>query len=70
MNELVKDIYYLILIFALTWIAFYLGTRHDTLEQRTNRYNCALTEFVADVPQDVRNQCRQRRIDSINKQKD
>jgi hypothetical protein len=70
MNEILKDIYYLILVFAVIWAVFYLGTRHDTVEQRTNRYDCALTEFVANIPQDIRNECRRRRINSINKQKD
>jgi len=70
MNELFKDFFYLLLVFVVVWCAFYLGTRHDTVEQRTDRYDCSITEFVADIPQDVRNECRRRRIESINNRKD
>jgi hypothetical protein len=68
MNELIKDAFYVILIFALAFVAFYLGTRNSTLEQRTNRYDCSLTEFVPDVPPDVREECRRRRIEQLNQQ--
>ncbi len=68
MNELFKDITYVIILITAVYVAFYLGTRHDTIEQRTARYNCDLSEFAADIPQDVRNECRRRRIESINKQ--
>ena len=70
MNELVKDLFNIVVLFCVVWIGFYLYTRHDTIERRTDRYECSLTEFVADVPQDVRNECRRRRIESINNRKD
>ena len=70
MNEIFKDLYYLIVMFIAVWIAFYLGTRHDSIEQRTARYDCNLTEFVARIPDDVRNQCRRQKLESINNQKD
>lgn len=70
MNELIKDIFYLIILFLAVWVSFYLGTRHDTVSQRTARYNCDLAEFVADVPVDVRNECRRLRIQQINKEKE
>ena len=65
MNEIFKDIFYVFIIFAAVWAAFYLGTRHDTLEQKMKYYDCSLTEFIPDVPNDVRIECRRQRIESI-----
>ncbi len=70
MNEIFKDLYYLCLLFLLTWCGFYLYTRHDTIEQRVQRYDCNLAEFQSRVPEDIRNACRQITINKINNQKD
>lgn len=70
MNEIVKDIFYFVLIFFIVYAVSYLYTRHDTLAQRTSRYDCNLTEFVAGVPDDVRDECRRIKLEAINKQKD
>lgn len=64
--ELVKDMFYVILLFVLVWIGFYLFTRHDSIELRVLRYDCNLAEFQARIPDDIRNQCRQLKLDAIN----
>lgn len=66
MNELFKDLFYLLLLFVLTWCGFYLFTRHDTIEQRAARYNCDLAEFVARIPDDIRAECRRQKIIQLN----
>jgi hypothetical protein len=66
MNELFKDLFYLLLLFVLTWCGFYLFTRHDTIEQRVTRYNCDLSEFVARIPDDIRAECRRQKIIQLN----
>lgn len=68
MNEIFKDITYLICVFVAVWIAFYLGTRHDTIAERTARYDCTLADFQARVPEDIREECRRIKLESINKQ--
>ena len=68
MNELLKDLVYLAVLFVAIWIAFYLGTRHDTLEDRFRRYDCSLSEFAPDIPSDVRAECRRRRLEHYNNQ--
>jgi len=68
MNQLIKDIVYIICMFVLVYITFYLSTRNDSLEQRMARYDCTLSEFVPDIPQDVRTECRRRVIERINQQ--
>jgi hypothetical protein len=68
MNQLLKDIIYILLVFALIYIMFYLGTRHNTLEEKMARYDCSLSEFVPDVPPEVRAECRRRAIERINQQ--
>lgn len=65
MNELIKDLLNIIILFCLVWIGFYLYTRHDTLEQRMIRYDCNLTEFVPNVPNDVVNECRRRKLETF-----
>lgn len=70
MNEIFKDFCYLCLLFLLTWCGLYLYTRHDTIEQRVQRYDCNLTEFQPRIPEDIRNACRQITINKINNQKD
>jgi hypothetical protein len=67
MNELFKDLIYLTIIFFLAYVVFYLSTRHDTVEQRVKRYDCNLTEFIPNVPDDIRLACRQQKLDQINK---
>lgn len=69
MNEIVKDIIYLLIVFLIVWISFYLYTRHDTIEKRTSRYNCDLTEFLAHIPNDIKEECRRQKIQAINNQK-
>lgn len=68
--HLIKDLFYVVLIFLAVYITFYLVHRHDTVEQRTARYDCSLTEFLADIPADVRTECRRRRIEQINQPRD
>lgn len=68
--ELLKDLFYIIVMFILVWCGFYLYTRHDSVEQRVGRYDCALTEFQARTPDDIRNECRRIKLNSINNQKD
>lgn len=68
--ELIKDFFYMILVFIIAWAGFYLYTRHDSLEQRVQRYDCNLTEFQPRIPDDIRNQCRQLKLNQINNQKD
>ena len=66
---IVKDLFYVAVLFVCIMIAFYLGTRHETLEEKMSRYNCSLSEFVPDIPTDVRNECRRRVIERINQEK-
>lgn len=70
MNELLKDFFYLVLVFVTVWGGLYLYTRHDTLVERTAEYDCNLTEFTARTPDDIRNECRRIKIEAINNQKD
>ena len=70
MNEICKDVTYLILMFAAVWGAFYLGTRHDSIEERVRHYDCRIVEFAPDIPEDVRTICRGRRIEQRNKTKE
>lgn len=70
MNEIIKDIFYIALVFLFVWCGFYLYTRHDDIEQRVKRYNCNLTEFQPRVPEDIRTACRSAILDKINNQKD
>ena len=69
MNELVKDLIYVVVLFCVVWCIFYLYTRHDTTEQRMVRYDCRISEFAPDIPQDVRAECRRRAIELYNQQK-
>ena len=69
MNDLIKDIFYLALVFLAVWIVFYLYTRHDTVEQRVLRYDCRIAEFSPDIPQDVRIQCRRQALELYNQQR-
>ena len=66
MATLVKDIFLVIIMIALVWLAFYLGSRHDTLEERVQRYDCRLTEFVAGIPPDIRSACREQQLQELN----
>ena len=70
MNQICKDISYLILMVAAGWIAFYLGTIHDSIEERGRHYDCRIVEFAPDIPEDVRTICRGRRIEQLNKTKE
>jgi hypothetical protein len=67
---IVKDFIYLILVFVFVWIAFYLGTRNATLEEKMARYDCTLAEFSPDFPPEIRQECRRRALERINQQKD
>lgn len=69
MIEIFKDICYLVIMFVIVWTVFYLMQQRETLEQRMLRYHCDLTEFAAEVPKDVRNECRRLKIQSINNRK-
>jgi len=66
MNQILKDIVYLIAMFAAMWFAFYLGTRHDSIEERVRHYDCRIVEFAPDIPEDVRTICRARRMEELN----
>ena len=66
--HIVKDFFYVVIIFFAVWFAFYLTHRHDTLEQKTARYDCKLAEFVANIPAEVREECRRRVIEKMNLQ--
>ena len=66
MATLVKDIVLVIIMIALVWLAFYLGSRHDTLEERVQHYDCGLTEFVGGIPPDIRSACREQRLQELN----
>ena len=68
--ELLKDTFYVLVMFILVWCGFYLYTRHDSVNQRANRYDCALTEFQARVPDDIREECRRRKLELLNKEKE
>ncbi len=68
--HIVKDLIYLILLFVSVWMAFYLGMRNETLEEKMARYDCRLSEFVPDFPLEVKAECRRRTIERINQQKD
>jgi NADH:ubiquinone oxidoreductase subunit 3 (subunit A) len=65
MATLVKDIILVIIMIALVWLAFYLGSRHDTLDERVQHYDCGLTEFEP-VPSDIRSACREQRLQELN----
>lgn len=69
MNEIFKDISYIFILIIAVYVAFHLGTRHDTLQEKTDRHDCNLTEFIAQVPDDVREECRRRRIEIYNQTK-
>ena len=69
MNEVIKDVFYIIVLFLSVWFGFYLYTRHDTTEQRTARYDCRIAEFAPDIPTDVRDECRRRAIELYNQQR-
>ena len=66
---ILKDLFWLAVLFLAIWIAFYLGTRHETLQDRIVRYDCSLTEFAPDIPNDVRDECRRRRLEAYNQQR-
>jgi len=66
MNEIFKDLFYVLIISCAVWIGFYLYTRHDTLEQRVIRYDCRIAEFSPDIPPDVRAECRRQVIERYN----
>lgn len=63
---LLKDLFYLAILFIAMWIAFYLSMRHDSLEQRMVRYDCRLSEFAPDFPPDIRAECRRRALEAYN----
>jgi|LauGreDrversion4_2_1035121.scaffolds.fasta_scaffold142338_2 hypothetical protein len=69
MSELFKDLFYLIMVFILVWVVFYLFTRHDTVEQRILRYDCRISEFSPDFPNDIRQECRRRALEQYNQQR-
>lgn len=66
MNELLKDLFYLLIGFVIVWVGFYFFTRHDTLQQRMQYYDCKLVEFNPNVPEDIILECRNQRIQEIN----
>ena len=68
--ELLKDLFYIAVMFLIVWFGFYLYTRHDTVDQRVTRYDCALTEFQARVPNDIRMECRRRKLELLNTEKE
>lgn len=68
MNDLIKDTFYIILMFIAVWFSFYLYTRHDTLEQKMARYDCRISEFDPGFPPEVRAECRRRAIELYNQQ--
>ena len=70
MNDLIKDTFYVIMMFVIVWVVFYLYTRHDTVEQRVIRYDCRISEFAAGIPNDVRAECRRRAIELYNQQQE
>lgn len=67
---IIKDIALLLCMCVLVCIAFYLGTRHWTLEDQMKHYDCRLAEFVPDFPPEVRAECRRRTIEWINQQRE
>ena len=68
MNEIIKDIFYVALLFLAVWAAFFIGMRNETTEQRTIRYDCRLSEFSPDFPNDVRQECRRKALEQYNQQ--
>ncbi len=68
--SIIKELFYVAVIFVGMWIAFYLGMRNETLAEKMPRYNCSLAEFAPDIPPEVRQECRRRHIEQINQQKD
>ena len=68
MNEIIKDIFHVALLCLAVWTAFFIGTRNETTKQRTIRYDCRLSEFSPDFPDDVRKECRQRALEYYNQQ--
>ncbi len=67
--HLLKDLLLVFAMFLAVYLSFYLGMRHEPLEDKMQRYDCSLTEFVPDVPAEVRNECRRRRVELINQEK-
>lgn len=68
--HIIKDLFYVLLLFIAVYVGFYLLHRHDTLEERTARYDCRMSEFVPDFPPEVREECRRRTLELINSQKE
>ena len=68
MNEIIKDILYVALLFLAIWTAFFIGMRNESASQRVVRYDCRLAEFSPDFPDDVRQECRRRALAHYNQQ--
>ena len=68
--SIIKELFYVAVIFLGMWMAFYLGMRNEPLAEKVSRYDCRLTEFAPDIPPEVRQECRRRHIEQINQQKD
>lgn len=67
---IIKDMFLVLLLFLAVYLAFYLGMRHETTEQRIARYDCRMAEFVPDFPPEVRAECRRRTLEKINQQRE
>ncbi len=68
--HIVKDIFYVFVLFAAVYFSFYLAHRNETLEEKMARYDCRLSEFLPDFPPEVRAECRRLVIERINQQKE
>ncbi len=64
---IIKDLMYVLAIFIAVWVAFYLIEKNYTLAERMVRYDCRLAEISPDYPTDVRDECRRRRIELMNR---
>ena len=65
-----KDFFLLAVLAALMFCIMFLVRKHESLEQKMERYNCSLSEFAPDFPQEVRNECRRQRLEAFNRSRD
>lgn len=70
MKDVLKDICYLIIVFAIAWFTFYLTMRHDTLEKKLSRYDCSLAQTISSFPEEIREGCKNKHIEELNKLKE
>jgi hypothetical protein len=66
----IKDIVLILALSILVYLALFLATRNQTLEQRMAHYDCRLSEFVPDFPPEVRAECRRRVLEQLNRQRE